>query len=196
MILKNKNMNYMIRLVEEEDASFIVGLRNNPKLNRYLSQTSASVDNQINWIRNYKIKEQNNEEFYFIVFENGLRKGLYRLYHINSASFTIGSWLFDSCENKNLPILTDLLMGDIGIYGLNKPVLLFDVRKDNRKVIRYHALKNPLLYTVDELNYWYLLRVEEWETSKTNVMSYFGINPEIYKEFKGLYNVSNIIKIG
>jgi hypothetical protein len=31
-------MDHMIRLVEEEDASFIVGLRNNPKLNRYLSQ--------------------------------------------------------------------------------------------------------------------------------------------------------------
>ena len=195
MTLKNKNMNFMIRLVEEEDASFIVGLRNNPKLNRYLSQTSASVDNQINWIRNYKIKEKNNEEFYFIVFENGLRKGLYRLYHINSASFTIGSWLFDSCENKNLPILTDLLMGDIGIYGLNKPVLLFDVRKDNRKVIRYHALKNPLFYTEDELNYWYLLKENEWEASKINVMSFFGINPEIYKEFKDLYNCSNNIKV-
>jgi hypothetical protein len=185
----------MIRLVEEDDASFIVGLRNNPKLNRYLSQTSANVNNQIFWIRNYKIKEKNIEELYFIVFENGLRKGLYRLYHINSASFTIGSWLFDSCENKNLPILTDLLMGDIGFYGLNKPVLLFDVRKVNRKVIQYHALKKPLFYNEDELNYWYLLKKNEWELSKMNVLSFFSINEDTYIEFKALYNYYNNIKI-
>lgn len=137
-------MNYKIRLVEEEDADFIVGLRNNSKLNRHLSSTSARVEDQVKWIKDYKLKEKKKEEFYFIVFENGLRRGLYRIYKINCVSFIIGSWLFDSCENKVLPILTDLLMADIGYYELNKPILLLDVRKDNRKVIQYHALKHPL----------------------------------------------------
>ena len=32
-------MDYKIRLIEETDADFIVKLRNNPKLNRYLNPT-------------------------------------------------------------------------------------------------------------------------------------------------------------
>jgi len=184
----------MIRLVEEEDASFIQVLRNNPKLNRYLNQTSDNVDDQIDWIKNYKIKEKNNEEFYFIIYENGLRKGLFRLYNINSVSFTKGSWIFDTCENKNLPILTDLILNDIGFYELSKPVLLTDCRKDNRKVIQYESLKNPLFYNEDELSNYYLLTVNEWEASKINVMSFFCISPEEYGEFKSLYRFTyNVI---
>lgn len=180
-------MKYLIRLVEEEDASFIVGLRNNPKLNRYVSQVSANVEDQINWIRNYKIKEKNNKEFYFIIYENGSRKGLFRLYNINSVSFTTGSWLFDVCENKNLPILTELVLSDIGFYELNKHILLYDCRKGNKKVIQFNYLKNPLWYNEDEQNNYYLLTVDNWEEAKNNVMSFFGITDMDYKEFRSIY---------
>ena len=188
-------MNIIIRLVEEEDAPFILELRNNPKLNRYLSQTSSNVDTQINWIRNYKHREKNNEEFYFIVIENGIKKGLFRLYNVNKVSCTIGSWLFNSCEYKNLPILADLLVCDIVINGLNKPILLFDVRKDNRKINEYITLKKSLFYNEDELNYFHLIQANEWEASKMNIISFFGINPDLYEEFKALYNIRNSIKV-
>ncbi|HEY5592757.1 MAG TPA: GNAT family N-acetyltransferase [Paludibacter sp.] len=177
-------MNFKIRLIEEEDADFILKLRNNPKLNRYLSPTSISVDDQIKWIINYKKKEKNEKEFYYVIFENGTKKGLYRLYNINNVSFTIGSWLFDVCEDKQLPVITDLLMADIGYYELNKKVLLFDVRKENKKVIQYHALKNPLIYSDDELNNYYLLTKEHWDESKQNVLSFFGISQLMFESFK------------
>lgn len=188
-------MKYMIRFVEEEDASFIVKLRNNPSLSRYLNSTSVNIDDQVNWIRNYKIKEKNNKEYYFIIFENGIRKGLYRLYNINNVSITIGSWLFDSCEYKYLPILTDLLMWDIVFYGLNKPVILFETHKGNRSVIQYINLKKSFLYNEDELQFWYLLKSSDWEASKMNVMTFFGISPTLYQEFKEFYNSNNIIKV-
>ena len=124
-----------------------------------------------------------------------MRKGLFRLYNINNVSVTIGSWVFDSCENKMLPILADLLMCDIGFYGLNMPILLVDVRKDNRKVIKYTSFKKPFCYFEDEITFWYLLKAEEWEASKTNIMSFSEINQETYNEFKNLYNSSNNIKV-
>jgi hypothetical protein len=180
-------MNFTIRFVEEEDAPFIVGLRNNPKLNKYLNKTSSNIADQVIWIRKYKIKEKNKSEFYFIILENGIRKGLYRLYKINNSSFTIGSWLFDNCEDKSLPILTDLFMCDIGFQKVNKSIMLFDVRIDNNKVINYHNLKKPLLYYEDGTDYWYLLQKNNWDTSKKNVLSYFGISMENYEKFKSLF---------
>lgn len=179
-------MNCYIRLIEEEDADFIVRLRNNPKSNRFLNPTSSRTEDQINWIKNYKIKEKKQEELYFIVFENGIKKGLYRLYKINKVSFTIGSWLFDICDNSNLPIMVDLIISDIGFYYLRKNVLLFDVRKDNKKVIRYHALKNPLHYFEDELDNYYLITSSKWEVAKENVISFFNINKIDYETLKAI----------
>jgi len=50
-------MNCKIKLIEEEDADFIVKLRNNPKLNRYLNPTSSNVVDQIKWIKITKLKK-------------------------------------------------------------------------------------------------------------------------------------------
>ena len=165
-------ISYKIRLIEEEDADFIVGLRNNPKLNRHLNSTSSKVEDQINWIREYKIREKNQKELYFIIFENGFKRGLYRLYKINSVSFTIGSWLFDTCNNKNLPIMVDLILGDLGFYNLQKNVMLYDVRKGNKKVIRYHSLKSPLQYSEDELTNYYIITYDKWDKAKEHVISF------------------------
>ena len=166
-------MSYNIRPVETSDAEFILGLRTNPKLNRFLSSTSGSREDQVKWIEQYKVKEKKGEEFYYLVEEDGVKRGLFRLYNINSVSFTVGSWLFTSCENKNLPILSYLLMCDIGFYDVNLPVLLFDVRKKNRKVLQFTSLKNPLFYTEDKLNKFFLVLKENWEKSKKNVLDFY-----------------------
>lgn len=177
-------MNYTIRLVDIEDAAFILDLRNNPKLNRFISQTSLNVEDQINWIKAYKKRESEKKEFYFIILENGIKRGFYRLYNINHFSFTIGSWIFDKCKNKQLPILTDLVVSEYGFKSLKLPVLLLDVRKQNKKVINYHSLKAPLCFNEDEENFYYLIKSEDWENSKKNILNFFGIEISAYETFK------------
>jgi hypothetical protein len=177
-------MNIEIRFVEIKDAPFIVELRNNPRLNQYLSPTSAIITDQEEWIKAYKQREALKKEFYFLILENGYKRGLYRIYHINNYSFTIGSWLFTKCEYVNLPILTDLLFSDFGFSSLKLPVLLFDVRKENRKVIQYHLLKNPIIYSEDELNYYYLLQLKDWAELKNAVLSYFNISENEFNLLK------------
>ncbi len=177
-------MNYTIRLVNIEDAAFILGLRNNPKLNRFLNSTSSNVEDQINWIKAYKQRESEKKEFYFIILEDGVKRGLYRLYNINNYSFTIGSWLFDKCSNRHLPILTDLLISEYGFKSLKLPIMLFDIRKQNRKVINYHSLKNPLCFNEDEENFYYLIKSEDWENSKQNILTLFQIESSMYESLK------------
>ena len=170
------NMSIEIRLVETEDAPFIVELRNDPRLGRYLSKTSSSITEQEKWIIDYKEREALKEEFYFLISENGIKRGLYRLYNINKYSFTIGSWLFTKCEILNLPIFIDIIISDFGFDVLNIPILLFDVRKENKKVIHYHLLKRPLIYYEDNLNLYCLLKREKWEDTKGRVAHFFNIS--------------------
>ena len=169
-------MSIEIRLVETEDAPFIVELRNDPRLGRYLSKTSSSITEQEKWIIDYKEREALKEEFYFLISENGIKRGLYRLYNINKYSFTIGSWLFAKCEILNLPIFIDIIISDFGFDVLNIPILLFDVRKENKKVIHYHLLKRPLIYYEDNLNLYCLLKREKWEDTKGRVAHFFNIS--------------------
>ncbi len=42
------------RLVKEQDAGFICSLRNDDKLNNYISKSTADEDAQREWILNYK----------------------------------------------------------------------------------------------------------------------------------------------
>ena len=179
-------MNFEIRLVVPEDASFILDLRNNEKLNQFISPTSTNTQEQIDWIKAYKKREAEKKEFYFIVLEDGIKKGLYRIYNINDHSFTIGSWLFDSCKAIYLPILTDVVVSEFGFYDLKVPILLFDVRKKNKKVIRYHLLKKPLLYNEDESNNYYLLKLENWDKTREKIISTFNIPSNEYRHMKSM----------
>jgi hypothetical protein len=177
-------MKHKIHLVTTKDAPFIVELRNNPQLNTHLSATSAAVADQVKWIEAYKEREKKGEEFYFVITENGERKGLYRLYRINPTSFTIGSWLFTKCSYQNLPLLTEILMDEVGFFVLNKKIMLFDTRKDNQRVLRYSAIKKPLHYTEDEKHHYFLLQREQWEEAKERLFRFFRLDAEYYAQFK------------
>ena len=67
------------RLVQEEDAPFILKLRTNKKLSRYVHSVDDSIENQIEWIRNYKKREEKGEDYYFIYFSKGKPIGVNRI---------------------------------------------------------------------------------------------------------------------
>ena len=72
-----------VRLVDEGDAEFIVMLRTDSRLGKYISSTDNDVDKQKNWIKAYKSREIAGLEYYFI-FEKplGNRLGVSRIYNI------------------------------------------------------------------------------------------------------------------
>ena len=82
------------RFVEENDADFIIKLRTQPHLARFINHTDDDVEKQKEWIRNYKEREKSGIDYYFIYNHNGEPVGLNRLYNIDETSFTFGSWVF------------------------------------------------------------------------------------------------------
>ena len=55
-----------VRAVIENDADFILKLRTDLQLARYLSKTESNIDKQISWIKEYKKRQANGKEYYLI----------------------------------------------------------------------------------------------------------------------------------
>lgn len=81
---------FRLRPVEISDAALIVGLRNNPGLNRFLHASSPRVEDQVQWIANY---HQRSGDYYFVVesMVDLAAEGVVSLYDIDTEAFS-GEW--------------------------------------------------------------------------------------------------------
>ena len=170
---KNKEQNLrkkyglFFRLVEKEDAEFIIELRTIDKLARFLHPTSKDISHQIAWIEKYKDREKAGTDYYYM-FENEQKEriGVSRLYDIHEEDFTVGSWIFSPSATFGFSILGDIIAREIGFSDLGKQKCLFDVRKGNINVINYHKRYNPTKIGEDELNYYYEINQETFDKGK------------------------------
>lgn len=151
-----------VRLVEEKDAKKILELRTDTSLSLHLHATDSSLDKQIEYIREYKRKEQSGAEYYFAFMPINRFDpiGFYRVHSIdyNDKTFAIGSWIFEKTNLESIPILADILSKEFGFELLNLDTCFFDVRRDNKKVMKYHKLFSPIFINEDseQNNYFYL----------------------------------------
>lgn len=149
------------RFVKEEDANFIVELRTNDKLSKYISATDASVEKQKEWIRTYKEKEEKGLEYYFIFFLHGIRLGLSRIYNIEDNHFTQGSWLFSPTAPVGSAVLGNIISCEFAFELPHMEYLLTDARKSNhthKYVKSFHPeiLKETdldIFYRISKANY-------------------------------------------
>ncbi|MGE8377012.1 MAG: GNAT family N-acetyltransferase [Sphingobacterium sp.] len=157
---------YGIKLVSVEafDAEFIIEARTDPKRSRFISATDTDIDNQIKWINEYKKRESRGEEYYFIgIDESGERFGTYRIYNIKSGVPVIGSWVTKPGYNKALnSIKMDIIMKEFVFEVLNFSALNFDVRINNKSVLRYHRMFAPTVVHETELDIFFLLEKEDF----------------------------------
>ena len=166
-----KKYGIYFRLAEVKDASFILSLRINPKLNQYISPTKNDIDTQIQWIEKYKEREANKKEFYFVCEDkNKLKYGLIRIYNLNKNSFEEGSWLFAENTPEGMSIKADILCKEFGFEKLSLNYCRFEIRKKNKKVNRYHRLFNPILVREDKDNYYYILSKESFYSEKEKLL--------------------------
>lgn len=156
-----------VRLVSEADSPFILTLRTDEKLGRFIHATSPDVQQQIEWTRKYKEREKQGEDYYF-VFEKpkGNPLGVCRIYDINNDNFTIGSWLFKKDAPVGAAILGDIITREIAFSLFPHSILNFDVRKANLNVNRYQATYKPQIVREDELSYYYTCSKENFEKYK------------------------------
>lgn len=164
------------RFVEESDATFIIELRTDPSLSRFIHSTDNDIQKQIDWIRKYKLREKEGLEYYFIFSIGDKPCGLERIYDIKDDSYTHGSLVFSTNAPFGASIKADIITREIGFSILDKKINLFDVSKGNNGVITYHQRFKPTIVSEDEESYHYSLSKENFEKYKTIFMKLFKMN--------------------
>lgn len=132
-----------VRLVDEHDSEFIVKLRTDPLLGKFIHDTSSDVSKQEEWIREYKKREKEGLEYYFIFYKDGKPFGVNRLYHMeNEKRFTSGSWI----------CLPDTSTEDVVASSLIPRIIAFEIlgremefgvegcHEDNKKVMKFNKM--------------------------------------------------------
>ena len=161
----------IFRSVMIEDADFILSLRTDAHLSRFLSETIPNLELQKEWIQSYQKREREGKEYYFIATTpSEERLGLNRIYNITTDSFEIGSWLYKQGLKTYTPILGDLTVRSFAFELLNSKYCIFEVRKQNQSVINYHRRFNPEITGEDELNYYFKLSKENFYNYKEKLL--------------------------
>ena len=160
-----------VRLVNEDDAEFIVDLRTNPRLNHYISNTSSDVNKQKEWITNYKKREELGVEYYFIIQLEGIPIGTYRIYNIENNKFVSGSWVFSPDAPVGASILGSIICKEIAYEELNLERDIADVRKDNKRVMRHNMSFEPVVTGEDEENIYLEFSKEKFNQIKLKYIS-------------------------
>jgi len=179
MLLSGKNIN--LRTVELEDAEFIYTMRKNQKKTKYLSKVTGTVESQKEWIKNYKQREQDKKEFYFVIESKDEEKlGLVRMYDFkddsflgnSQSSFCWGSWLIKEDAPKTTAIESALQIYEFGFYRLGFEKSHFDVRKGNDKVISFHQRFGAKIVDENALDYFFNFEKSDYETIKEKYKRY------------------------
>lgn len=126
------------RLATEEDSAFIISLRTNDKLSKYLHHTDDDLEKQKEWMRNYELRRAVGEDYYFLYTFNDKPFAVNRISNITNISATGGSWLCVPGTYPEVSIASLILMRDIIFEVLEKDFDLFDVQVGNTQVRKLH----------------------------------------------------------
>lgn len=129
----------VLRLIQPEDAVYVYGLRSNPAYNTHLSTVTGTVDDQRNWIEDYKSREAQGQELYYVIErKDGTRCGLVRLYDIEAESFTWGSWILDENKTRKAALESAILSFGVGFDVMERAVANVDVRLENKHATSFY----------------------------------------------------------
>lgn len=172
-IITGKNIS--LRLVNIEDAEFIVNLRT--KKGEFLSTTSPDISKQKEWLLLYKEREKLKEEFYFIIEnQQNERIGTVRIYDFkNNISFCWGSWIILNGSPFYYAIESALLIYEFAFYYLKFQQSHFDVRKNNHSVAKFHLRMGARIIKENEKDYFFEYNKKEYEAIKNKYIKYLEI---------------------
>lgn len=154
-----------VRFVNENDVPFILELRTNAKLSRYLHPTENNISKQLIWVKNYKIREAKGQDYYFIFFKEGAPIGLSRIYDIHDTWATGGSWICRPGLTPDISIATNIITREIIFDVLSVGEERFDVRKANKQVIKLHKMLGAEIIGETDMDYLFCLKKEVFKAN-------------------------------
>ncbi|NCE92707.1 GNAT family N-acetyltransferase [Pseudomonas sp. L13] len=161
-----------LRLIEEQDAEFVLKLRLDDRYNQFLSSVNPSVEAQKEWIKQYKNDEVEGIQYYFIIERlDGTPCGTVRIYDLKEDSFCWGSWILNEDKTRYAALESAFLVYQFAFEHLDFAKSHFDVRKGNDRVISFHEKMGAVKTGETELNLLFEITKEAVAQTKTRLMS-------------------------
>lgn len=124
-----------LREVEEADAAFILSLRLDPRLSRFLNPVPNDLERQREFIRGYR---KHDGECYFIIEDRGGRPvGTIRISEITSEAFYAGSFIVMPGAGTFAALEAFLLVAHYGFEVLKRDAMRGWIAKGNRTHLRF-----------------------------------------------------------
>lgn len=166
-----------LRLVEESDAEFIVNLRTIDGSKQFVSEAVPTVEEQVAWIRQYKEREAQGEDLYFI-FEDENHKpwGTMRYYRFTEDSCYFGSWISLPGNNNSIAIKAQIIAFDYLFTKLGLNSITQDTRKDNKKVLKFAKLWESKIVDEDEINFYHRMEKDVHFANRDKMLRIFKID--------------------
>ena len=137
-----KRYGLKVRLVDENDADFILSLRSNPNRTKYMLTLDNEIKKQKKWIQEYKRREKEGLDYYFIYSnDEGKPIGLNRISHVdfNRKTGKASSWI--AIEGLKYEPLTMLLFGNEIVFdSIGIEMAWGEVHKNNSRAIKIFKL--------------------------------------------------------
>lgn len=176
MILKERihGRKINLRTAEPDDAAFIIRLRTDPLLSRYIKSINPDVEKQRQWI----VAKQQQENDYHLIIESQAREpyGVIAIYDINYnlGTFDWGRWVIDRNAPAYTAIESCLLIYYFAFVKLKLEQSLFEVRKKNKKVVEFHN-KYASIISEDESFYFYSCNSNQFNALLSMYKKYHNI---------------------
>jgi RimJ/RimL family protein N-acetyltransferase len=146
-----------VRMISEDDASFIVSLRSDLNRTKYMVTIDNDLHKQRDWIREYKKRERQGKDYYFIYMNmEGVSIGSYRISNIDYvlSSCKVSSWIKQpgpKSEASAMFIVHRQIIFDI----LKLKFFFADIHKENSNALKYYEKLDSCRYKEDNDFFYY-----------------------------------------
>ncbi len=161
-----------LREVTIKDAEFILKLRCDDKKSRFIHKTEYNIAKQVEYLNNYLKKD--NEWYFIIENKEHTPIGTTRIYDVEGDKYTGGSWLMIDKATAQETLEGDLLMKSYSFDVLGFSKDCFDVRKENRKVVRFHQICGSKIVGENDIDYFFEYTKEDFEKNRDRLYEMLG----------------------
>jgi len=163
-----------LRLAQESDAEFLLGLRLDPSRNQNISATSSDLGAQLNWMRAYSARETAGQEAHFVIEVDRQPQGSVRLYDYRSSdnSFCWGSWIIRPGASPSTAYQSAILVYDLAFGSLRFDRSHYDVRQANVSVWKFHEKMGARLVREDSLDRFYAYGAEDYRQVRARLQKF------------------------
>ena len=152
-----------LRTAETSDADFILSLRLNKKLSRYIKSTDPSIKKQKIWVE--KKQRQKNDYHMIIELKNGSRIGVIAVYDINDGVFEWGRWLIVPNSPIHVSLESCYLAYNFAFNTLGLLKTISKIRKNNKSTLKFHLNYGARVFKEDDKYIYIIFRRDDFNTT-------------------------------